>query len=53
MLAVEERLLALGCPKINLQVRSTNKSVIDFYNHIGFTQDDTVGFGKRLIPDDA
>lgn len=49
--AAEEKLLALGCPKINLQIRSTNTAVIDFYNAIGFKQDDVVSFGKRLIPD--
>ena len=51
MLAIEQRLLAIGCPKINLQVRSTNQSVIDFYRHIEFVQEQTVSFGKRLIPD--
>ncbi len=48
----ESRLLALGCPKINLQVRSSNKNVIEFYRHIDFLQDDVVSFGKRLISDE-
>ena len=48
---VEELLLALGCPKINLQVRKTNKDVIDFYKRIGFKDDDVIGMGKRLIKD--
>jgi ribosomal protein S18 acetylase RimI-like enzyme len=51
MTEVEERLLALGCPKINLQVRSTNLQAIRFYEHIGFLEDDVVSLGKRLIPD--
>lgn len=48
---VEARLLALSCPKINLQIRSGNTSVIAFYQAIGFTDDNVLSFGKRLIPD--
>lgn len=51
MQAVEQRLLALGCPKLNLQVRSTNTGVLDFYRALGYLQDDVVSLGKRLIPD--
>jgi len=51
MHAVEERLLALGCPKINLQVREGNTDVIAFYEAIGFKDDQCKSFGKRLIPD--
>jgi ribosomal protein S18 acetylase RimI-like enzyme len=51
MQAAEERLLALGCPKINLQVRSTNQAVLDFYRALGYRVDDVVSLGKRLIPD--
>ena len=48
-----ERLLReAGCPKINLQVRSTNSEVIEFYRRIGFAVDDVVSLGKRLIEDD-
>jgi ribosomal protein S18 acetylase RimI-like enzyme len=45
-------LRAAGCPKINLQVRSTNTKVIEFYKKIGFKVDDVISFGKRLVPDD-
>lgn len=48
---MEEKLLALGCPKINLQVRSTNTEVIAFYESAGFSIDNAVSMGKRLIPD--
>jgi ribosomal protein S18 acetylase RimI-like enzyme len=48
----ESRLQAAGCPKINLQVRSTNAKVIAFYKKIGYRMDDVVSFGKRLEPDD-
>ena len=48
----EANLRAAGCPKINLQVRSTNTGVIEFYKNIGFKGDDVVSFGKRLEPDE-
>ncbi|HEX5222276.1 MAG TPA: GNAT family acetyltransferase [Verrucomicrobiae bacterium] len=48
-----ERLLReRGCPKINLQVRTTNPSAIDFYQRIGFRIDEVVSLGKRLEHDD-
>ncbi len=44
-----ERLLRLaGCPKINLQVRSSNSQVIAFYESLGFSKDPVVSLGKRL-----
>ncbi len=52
MMAEAEGLLAArGCPKINLQVRTSNKQVIAFYERIGYSVDDVVGMGKRLIDD--
>jgi ribosomal protein S18 acetylase RimI-like enzyme len=51
MQSVEERIAAMGCPKINLQVRSTNKSVIDFYAALGYGNDNVVSLGKRLEKD--
>lgn len=51
MAHIEQLLLALGCPKLNLQVRSSNSAVIDFYRHLGYAQDEAVSLGKRLIPD--
>jgi len=49
---LEERLIALGCPKLNLQVRGGNDTAIKFYETAGYARDDVVSFGKRLIPDD-
>ena len=47
-----ERLLReSGCPKVNLQVQSTNTEVIDFYRSLGFTVEDVVNLGKRLEHD--
>ncbi len=48
----EKHLRSLGCPKINLQVRSSNKIVIDFYKRIGFKEDDVVSLGKRIESDE-
>jgi ribosomal protein S18 acetylase RimI-like enzyme len=48
-----ERLLrAAGCPKINLQIRSSNVGVIEFYRKLGYAVDDVVSMGKRLEHDD-
>ena len=51
MAHAEQLLRAAGCPKINLQVRSTNQAVIAFYEAIGFANDEVVSFGKRLERD--
>jgi ribosomal protein S18 acetylase RimI-like enzyme len=48
----ELRLRAKGCPKINLQVRSANSGVIEFYKRIGYKMDDVVSLGKCLDPDE-
>jgi ribosomal protein S18 acetylase RimI-like enzyme len=48
----ERRLAALGCPKVNLQVRSSNQSAVDFYRRIGYTVDDVVSLGRRLEVDE-
>jgi ribosomal protein S18 acetylase RimI-like enzyme len=51
MRAVEELIEQKGCPKINLQVRSTNRDVIAFYIALGYGDDAVVGLGKRLESD--
>ena len=38
----------LGCLKVNLQVRRSNISAVEFYKHLGFKEDDVVSLGKRL-----
>lgn len=50
---VERELQAMGCAKLNLQVRSDNAAVLDFYRALGYLQDDVVSMGKRLIVDAA
>ena len=52
LIAEGERLLAeLGCPKVNLQVRSGNERVIGFYESLGYVSDGSVTLGKRIICD--
>jgi ribosomal protein S18 acetylase RimI-like enzyme len=51
MKAAGKRLKSVGCPKINIQIRATNKTVIAFYESVGFTNDDVLSMGKRLEPD--
>ncbi len=43
-----EKLRELGCQKINVQVRKTNLSAIEFYKRIGFKEDNAISLGKRL-----
>lgn len=50
MAAAEERLVALGCARINLQVRATNAGVIAFYEKLAYSVDNVVSLGKRLVP---
>ena len=52
MTEAEQLLRRLGCPKINLQVRSTNREVIEFYQHIGYSVDEVVSLSKRLERDE-
>jgi ribosomal protein S18 acetylase RimI-like enzyme len=47
----EQALKERGCPKINLQVRSSNAAVITFYKSLGYGDDEVIGMGKRLISD--
>jgi ribosomal protein S18 acetylase RimI-like enzyme len=52
LMAEAERLLVeRGCPKLNLQVRTTNTEVLAFYERLGYVVDDAVSLGKRLIED--
>jgi ribosomal protein S18 acetylase RimI-like enzyme len=47
----EARLHQMGCPKINIQIRTSNTEVIAFYRRIGFKSDEVVSMGKRLEAD--
>jgi ribosomal protein S18 acetylase RimI-like enzyme len=47
----EQRLVEMGCAKVNLQVRRSNEEAIEFYRRVGFVADDVVSMGKRLQND--
>jgi len=44
----EKRLLALGCPKINLQVVAGNASAAAFYEALGYAIEERVSMGKPI-----
>ena len=52
MAYIEDQLLAMGCPKLSLQVRDTNRAALAFYERLGYKVDASVSLGKRLIADD-
>ena len=49
---VEKDLVNIGCTKLNLQVRSSNKEVVEFYKRLGYDIEDRVSMGKRLSAGD-
>jgi ribosomal protein S18 acetylase RimI-like enzyme len=52
IVAEAERLICeKGAPKINLQVRTTNTEVLEFYRSMGYRVDDVISLGKRLVID--
>jgi hypothetical protein len=53
MAAAEQRLRALGCPKIQVQIRHDNARAIGFYRRLGYSEDAVVSMGKRLVKDDS
>ncbi|WP_447755466.1 GNAT family acetyltransferase [Sphingopyxis fribergensis] len=46
----EAALQALGCEKVNLQVRATNDEVVHFYERLGYAAEDRISLGRRLSP---
>lgn len=52
MQKIEELLVTMGCPKLNIVVRSTNDQVLAFYKDLGYGLEDIVWLGKRLIADE-
>ncbi|TQV79948.1 GNAT family acetyltransferase [Denitrobaculum tricleocarpae] len=44
----EARLAALGCVKINLQVRADNAAVVAFYQGLGYSVEERISMGKRV-----
>ncbi|WP_287910094.1 GNAT family acetyltransferase [Acinetobacter sp.] len=48
---LEKRLIALGCPKLQLLIREDNIDVQSFYEQLGYEEIEVVCLGKRLIQD--
>ncbi|HEX6527331.1 MAG TPA: ACT domain-containing protein [Streptosporangiaceae bacterium] len=48
MAELEERLAAIGCPKVNLLVERSNAEVVSFYEALGYQTDDVIFMGKYL-----
>jgi ribosomal protein S18 acetylase RimI-like enzyme len=44
----EARLIALGCAKINLQVRADNRAVTGFYRALGYQIEERISMGKAI-----
>jgi ribosomal protein S18 acetylase RimI-like enzyme len=44
----EQALIAIGCTKINLQVRATNAAVVAFYKELGYDVEERISMGKRF-----
>jgi len=51
MTHIENTLVDLGCPKLNIVVRNTNDGVLTFYDSLEYVTDPVVSIGKRLISD--
>ncbi|WP_243076754.1 GNAT family acetyltransferase [Microbacterium sp. SS28] len=47
----EARLLAMGCPKVQLMVRPDNEAARGFYDALGYEPFETWATGRRLIAD--
>tara|TARA_B100001123_G_scaffold184440_1_gene211055 strand:+ start:59 stop:553 length:495 start_codon:yes stop_codon:yes gene_type:complete len=45
---VVQEVKCIGCIKVNLQVRSTNSQVVEFYESLGFTVEERISMGKLL-----
>lgn len=48
MRRAEELLDGMGCPKLNLQVRSSAPEVVGFYESLGFAVEERISMGKTL-----
>ncbi|HEX9463497.1 MAG TPA: GNAT family acetyltransferase [Alphaproteobacteria bacterium] len=44
----EDRLQSLGCDKINLQVRASNTTAVEFYKRLGYVIEERISMGKRM-----
>ena len=49
---LEKKLIARGCPKIQIMVREDNDVVLGMYERLGYEHADVLTLGKRLIEDE-
>ncbi|SUH07964.1 putative acetyltransferase [Salmonella enterica subsp. enterica] len=50
---LEKKLIARGCPKIQIMVRDDNDVVLGMYERLGYEHSDALSLGKRLIEDEG
>ena len=48
---LEKKLIARGCPKIQVNVPEDNAMVLGMYERLGYDHADVLSLGKRLIED--
>lgn len=48
---LEKKLIARGCPKIQIMVREDNDTVVEMYEKLGYEIQGITSLGKRLIED--
>lgn len=48
---LEKRLIAIGCPKLQLLIHKENMEVQNFYEQLGYEELEVICLGKRLIQD--
>ena len=49
---LEKKLIARGCPKIQINVPEDNDMVLGMYERLGYEHADVLSLGKRLIEDE-
>lgn len=50
MRRAEALLARIGCPKLNLQVRTSSPEAVGFYERLGFRVEERISMGKLLPP---
>ncbi len=49
---LEVELEKMGCMKVNLQVRGSNREALKFYEQAGYLVEDRISLGKRLYAEE-
>lgn len=47
----EKELRTIGCIKLNLQIRTGNSEVVEFYEALGYHVEEIISMGKTLVDD--